>query len=99
MKVHLVFHIFLLEPAASDPLSGQLQPPLPPVIIDKELEWEVDEIVDSKFIGKTLKYFVRWVGYTDLTWELNTLLANAPSAIKQFHWSYPLKPRPWNLLV
>ena len=59
MKVHPVFHVSLLEPAASDPLPGQLQPPPPPVIIDGEPEWEVDEIVDSKFMGKTLRYLVR----------------------------------------
>ena len=58
MKVHPIFHVSLLEPAASDPLPGQLQPAPPPVIIDEELEWEVDEIVDSKFVGKTLKYLV-----------------------------------------
>ena len=59
MKVHPIFHISLLEPATWDPLLGQLQPPPPPVIIDEEPEWEADEIVDSKFVGKTLKYLVR----------------------------------------
>ena len=59
MQVHLVSHISLLEPAASDPLLGQLQSPPPPVIIDKEPEWEVDKIVNSKVVGKTLKYVIR----------------------------------------
>src|SRR5258706_10938563 len=54
MKVHPVFHVSLLEPAASDPLPDQIQPPPPPVIIDEEPEWEVDKIVDSKFVGRTL---------------------------------------------
>src|SRR5258705_1246640 len=98
MKVHPVFHISLLEPAATDPLPDQVQPLPPPVIVeDKEPEWEVDEIVDSKIVGRTLKYLVRWVGYTDLTWEPSTLLANAPSVVKRFHQSYPSKPRPRNL--
>ena len=91
MKVLLVFHASSLEPAASDPLPGQLQPLPPLVIIDEEPEWEVDEIVNSKFVGKSLKYLVQWVGYTDLTWESNSLLANPPSAIRRFHPLYPLK--------
>ena len=94
MKVYPVFHIFLLEPAASDPLLGQLRPPPPPVIIDEQPEWEVDAIVDSKFVGKTLRYLVRWVGYADLTWEPSTMLANALSVVKRFHQLYPSKPRP-----
>ena len=59
MKVHPVFHVSLLELAATDPLLGQLQPPPPLMIIEDsdEPEYEVDEIVDSKFVGrnKTLK--------------------------------------------
>ena len=83
--MHPVFHVSLLEPTTSDPLPGQEQPPPPPVIIDEEPEWEVNEIVDSKFVGKTLRYLVRWVGYADLTWEPSTMLANALSVVKRFH--------------
>jgi hypothetical protein len=54
IKIHPVFHISLLEPASTDPLPGQPQPPPPPIIVDDEPEWEVDEIVDSRFVGKTL---------------------------------------------
>jgi len=47
MKIHPVFHISLLEPASTDPLPGQIQPTPPPVIIEEEPEWEVEEILDS----------------------------------------------------
>ena len=58
MKVHPIFYVSLLEPAALDPLLGQLQPPPLAVIIDEEPEWEVDEIIDSKFMYKSLRYLV-----------------------------------------
>ena len=37
------------------------------IVDNQEIEYEVDEIIDSKVVGKTLKYFVSWFGYSDLT--------------------------------
>ena len=59
MKIHPVFHISLLEPVATNPLLGQVQL-LPPLIIvdNQEIEYKVDKIIDSKVVGKTLKYLI-----------------------------------------
>jgi len=92
IKVYPVFHVSLLEPAATDPLPGQVQPSLPPIIVYDEPEWEVDEIVDSHFRGRTLEYLARWVGFDELTWEPADMFANASSVVKRFHTSYPTKP-------
>ena len=81
MKCHLVFHVSLLEPAASDPLVGQKQPTSPPTIVDDNIEFEVEEILDSKITRKTLKYLVRWVSYEELTWEPSELLKNSPELV------------------
>jgi len=97
MKMHLVFHVSLLEPAATDPLPGQIQPPPPPVIVDDEPEWEVDEIVDSRLCVRTLEYLAHWIGFDKLTWEPANMFANAPSIVKRFHTAYPAKPRPRSL--
>jgi len=94
MKVHPVFHVSLLEPSATDPLPGQVQPAPPPIIADDEPEWEVDEIVDSRFCSQTLEYLARWVDFDELTWEPADLFANALSVVKGFHTSYAAKPRP-----
>ena len=50
MKVYLVFHVSLLEPVAQDPLLGQVQPPPPLVIVNDNLEWEVEDILNSKLV-------------------------------------------------
>lgn len=89
MKIHPVFHVSLVEPAHTDPLPGQVQPPPPPIIIDDEPEWEVEEILYSRFVGRTLQYLARWVGYDQPTWEPANLFANSPSAVKEFHTALP----------
>ena len=94
MKCHPVFHVSLLEPAAHDPLAGQKQPAPPPIIVDDNVEFEVEEILYSKLVRKTLKYLVRWVGYDELTWEPAKLLKNSPELVHYFHRKYPSKPKP-----
>ena len=39
MKIHPVFHVSLLKPAAQDLLPGQHIEPPPPVIVDGEEDW------------------------------------------------------------
>ena len=89
MRSYPVYHVSLLEPAASDPLVGQKQPPPPPIIVDENSEWEVEEILDSKLVRKTLKYLVRWAGYDEITWEPAELLRNSPTLVRYFHRKYP----------
>ena len=98
MKSHPVYHVSLLEPAALDPLTGQKQPPPPPIVVDENPEWEVEEILDSKLVRRTLKYLVRWVGYDEITWEPAELLKNSSTLVRYFHRKYPNKPKPDFLL-
>src|SRR5260221_1731316 len=47
-SIHPVFHVSQLEPTRPNPFPLQQQPPPPPLQIDRELEYEVSEILDSK---------------------------------------------------
>ena len=93
MRIHPVFHVSLLEPAADDPYPGQLQPPLPPVIVDGEEEWQVDEILDARMRYRKLQYLVKWTGYDRPEWE-DARNINGLQAIDQFHARHPEKPGP-----
>ena len=48
MKIHDIFHPNLLQKAATDPLPGQQNSPLPPTVVNDEEEWEVNNILDAK---------------------------------------------------
>ena len=93
MKVHNVFHVRLLEPAANDPFLGQIIFPAPPVEVDGEEEWEVTKVLDSWLFRRRLQYLVKWIGYDDPTWE-PAKSVNGLHAIHLFHQQYPNKPGP-----
>ena len=94
MKIHPVFHISLLEPYKPSTIPGRTREPPPPIVIDNEEEWEVEEILDSELRRRKLWYKVRWAGYSLArdSWQPASDLTNCPDLIKQFHIRYPSKP-------
>ena len=48
MKVHPTFHVSLLETYQDNPLPSQVKPPPPPIEIDGNEEYELEEILDSR---------------------------------------------------
>ena len=63
MKVHPMFHVSLLEPYHLFIIPDHTHPPPPPIIVESESEYEVEEILDSKYRHKRLFYLVKWKGY------------------------------------
>ena len=99
MKIHPVFHVNLLRPADDNPLPGQVQPPPPPVEVDGLEEFEVDDILDSRWERRgrgrpRLKYTVKWTGYDEPTEIPASHLENAREVVDNFHRRYPEKPGP-----
>ena len=64
-RIHPVFHVSKLKPYKA---SGRLQPPLVPIEIEGELEYEVEPILDKRInkqshIQDSVEYLVKWLGY------------------------------------
>ena len=101
MKIHPVVNISRVKPY-KECLEGQptFKPGPVQVTEDREIEFEVESIVDSRWKGRRLEYLVHWKGYSDEdhTWEPKGNLANASEAIKDFHRSKPNTPRSLNML-
>jgi len=102
--VHPVFHISMLEPATPNTFQQRSKPPLAPVIIDREPEYKIFKIVDSKIDCRRaykLLYKVIWLGYKDTDNDSKWLPATEPEHAKEllnnFHLKYlsklgPLRP-------
>jgi hypothetical protein len=48
MKIHSMFHVSLLEPYHVTTILGKTHKPPPPIIINGEQEYEVEEILNSR---------------------------------------------------
>lgn len=56
LQMHLIFHINLLQPAATNlPHLSNVQPLGPFINFDKEIKYEILEIINSYFFGRTKK--------------------------------------------
>jgi transposase InsO family protein len=96
MTIHDTFHTSLLRKASDDPLPGQIADPPPPIVIDQEEEFELDDVLDSRRVGrnKKLQYKVSWKGYPpDPTWYPAENFENSKEVVADFHGKFPTKPR------
>ena len=93
--IHPVFHASLLNPYQRNKIEGrrQLNPP-PPEIVNGELQYEVETILDSKIQRNKLRYLVDWKEYgpEERTWETAENLENAKESINAFHRRHLNRP-------
>ncbi|MBW0486173.1 hypothetical protein O181_025888 [Austropuccinia psidii MF-1] len=88
-SIHPVFHIPLLKPVKTSTIPNWDQEPPPPIIMEEEEEWEVSQILQSKFKRRRLWYLVEWKGFSQdperSTWEPAQNLKICPELVKDFH--------------
>ena len=89
-KVHNVFHASLLTPYKETPEHGPNFPKPSPELINGELEWEVEQIMNTRHWHSQLQYLVRWKGFSEAhdSWEPTTHI-HADHLINAYYWQNP----------
>ena len=91
MRIHPVFHVSLLEPASPDAKTEtQLE-----TETDPDQEYEVEEILDQRWVRNQQEYLVKWKGYSqeENTWEPIKNLESCQGRIDQYHQRHPTQNR------
>ncbi len=92
MKIHDTFHISLLRLAATDSLTDQIQSSSPPIVIDEKEEYEVNDILDSRYHYEKLQYKVVWIDhFSDRAWYSAKNFENFKNILKNYHQRYSEK--------
>ena len=88
----------MLKPAISNTFSKKIQLASTLVIIDREPEYEISRIVDSKINCQQackLLYKMIWLEYEDIgdesKWIPTSKLTHATDLVSNFHITYPAK--------
>ena len=94
-RIHDVFHASLLTPQVITPEYGTPEEPPLPELVDGEIEFEVENILQHKSVGrkKELRYLVQWRGYSraESTWEPEENLRNASEVLEAYKSTHHLQ--------
>jgi hypothetical protein len=94
-RLHPVFNVVKLLTALPDPIEGrQSRPPPPPVLVEGEEHYEVEQILDSRMYRRQLQYLVKWkgYGYEENSWVKESEV-RAPELLREFYNAHPGAPR------
>ena len=95
-NIHPIISVSIVHPYIPDEIAECLQPPQPgPVMVDDQEEYEVKEILGSRFRWGKLWYLVKFVGWShsDNMWLPHTEV-HAPATVEEFHLQHPKAPHP-----
>src|SRR5260370_37625700 len=93
-NIHPIISVSSICPYIPDEIVEHPQPLQPgPIMVDDQEEYEVEEILDSRFRWGKLWYLVKFVAWShsDNMWLPHTEV-HAPAAVEEFHLQQPDAP-------
>jgi hypothetical protein len=93
-SIHDVFHISLLEPYIFN--ERRAPEPPPPIEVDGEEEYELEEILQSVYRYNAFCYRVKYKGYSaeESEWLPAENLAHVQDTVCEFHSQHLNQPKP-----
>jgi hypothetical protein len=90
MKIHDTFHTSLLRLAATDLFIDQIQSSSSSIVIDEEKEYEVNDILNSRYHYEKLQYRVAWTDHlSDRAWySEENFQEHSKEILKDYHRRY-----------
>jgi len=90
-----VFNVVKLSAALDDPIPERKpQALLLPIVIDREPEWEVEEVLDSCWHQRRFQFLIKWKGFSreHNSWEVASDV-KALDLIVEYYRKHPAAPR------
>ena len=89
VRIHPVVNVSRIH-RYRDQVKGQKVTPPPPVEIQGEMEYKVENILSKRKRYGKVEYLVQWKGYTaeEDTWEKESNLGNAREAVEDYKREY-----------
>jgi len=94
-QLHPVFNVIKLSAAPEDLILGRkLQTSPLPIVVDREEEWEVEEILNSHWHRRRFQFLVKWKGFSreHNFWEIASDV-KAPDLVTEYYRKHPATPR------
>jgi len=94
-QLHPVFNVVKLSATPEDLILGRKpQAPSPPIVVNGEEEWGVEEILNSCWHWRRFQFLVKWKSFSreHNSWEVASNV-KAPDLIAEYYWKHPAAPR------
>ena len=97
--IHATQNITELRPFIESPerFKSRPKPPVPkPLLVRGRIEWEVEDIMETRIRANRREYKIKWKDSPGFTWEPRENLTNASRKLHQFEVTHGLcgsKPR------